>query len=339
MPEHENGIPPRHIVVLAWEDSPTCDIYLRHRLSSCALPVAWWTLGEPCPVALDNAFLIVVRYVDHKAMRHIESAAGRLAGIAWLLDDDIGAAMRDWELPRHYRLGMAYFWLRYAKRLARQTGEIWAASNVLAARLAALGPVQRIDPLPAPFALPRERIAAGGGPFRIFYHGQKTHGADHFWLRPVVAAIHQRFPEVQFEIAGGHSVRKLYRGLDRVDVRPLLPWPDYLARSLETRFAIGLAPLMPTPFNRARSWVKYLDIARFGAVGIFADGEPYDRVVRHGENGLLCPAGEPEAWIDAISRLVEDDALRRRLAANIGWPENIATPPALEALVKGESGR
>lgn len=337
MQDRTNGFAPRHIVVLAQPISPTRDLYLRHRLAASALPVTWWTLGEACPVSLDEAFLIVVRYVDRRSMGEIERAAGRLAGLAWLIDDDIEAAIRDNTLPRHYRLGMAYFWLRYARRLMRHCAEIWVASDVLAERLAGAGRIHRIDPLPEPFALPRERPAMEQGAPRIFYHGQKTHGAEHRWLRPVIAAIHERFPRVRFEIAGGRGVRSLYRGLDRVDVHPLLPWPDYLVRSLDARFDIGLAPLLPTPFNRARSWVKYLDIARFGAAGIFAAGAPYDRVVRHGENGLLCAAEEPHSWVEAITALLEDGGLRRRLISNIGWPGNISTPDTLQSLMKAES--
>ena len=38
-------------------------------------------------------------------------------------------------------------------------------------------------------------------------------------------------------------------------------------------------------------------------------------VVRDGENGLLVPAGDPEALAAAIRRLLADDELRERLAA------------------------
>lgn len=325
--------------MLAQAISPTCDVYLRYRLASSALPVVRWTLGEPCPVSLDDAFLIVVRYVDADAMRAIDGAASRLAGLAWLLDDDIAAAMNDSELPLLYRLGMARFWLRHANRLARRASEIWAASDALVRRLDTADNVHRIDPLPEPFALPRDREPADTGQVRIFYHGQKTHGAEHRWLGPVVRTIHESFPQTRFEISGGRGVEKLYRGLDRVEVRPLVPWPEYLARSAHARFDIGLAPLLPTPFNRARSWVKYLDIARFGAAGIFAAGEPYGQVVRHGENGILCPAQEPAAWIEAIARLVEDSRLRSKLISGVDWPGKIETPPSLLRLAGGDSGR
>jgi glycosyltransferase involved in cell wall biosynthesis len=45
---------------------------------------------------------------------------------------------------------------------------------------------------------------------------------------------------------------------------------------------------------------------------VFQDLAPYG-VVRDGDDGLKAGA-DPDAWRDAIERLVEDDALRQRLA-------------------------
>ncbi len=328
---------PARIVVLAQRISPTRDLYLRRRLSDGFLPVIYWTLGEACPVPLEDAFVIVVRYVDSISIAEIERAGTKLSGVAWLLDDDIAASVGDRDLPLHYRAVMAHFWLRFARRLARVTSEIWAASDVLADRLAQSGPTHRIDPLPEPFALPREREEAGQGWVRVFYHGQKTHRTERRWLRQIVGPIHDRYPNVCFEIVGDSAVRSLYKGLERVAVRPAFAWPDYLERSRTARFDIGLAPLLATPFNRARSWVKYLDIARFGATGIYADGQPYDCVVRDGENGLLRAAQDPAAWIEALATLVEDLPLRRQLTSGVDWPASISTPPALLSLFAKDS--
>jgi hypothetical protein len=75
---------PERVVVLTQSASPTCDLYLRHRLAGSRLPVAYWTLGAPCPAPLDGSFLIIVRYVNRRAMKEIEEAASGLAGVAWL---------------------------------------------------------------------------------------------------------------------------------------------------------------------------------------------------------------------------------------------------------------
>jgi hypothetical protein len=329
---------PERVVVLTQSASPTCDLYLRHRLAGSRLPVAYWTLGAPCPAPLDGSFLIIVRYVNRRAMKEIEEAASGLAGVAWLLDDDIGVAWRDRDLPLEYRIVMAHFWLRYARRIARVTSELWLSSDVLAECFSGAGPVERIDPHPEPFPLPGMREEGRGRPLRIFYHGQKTHRGERHWLYPIIAAIHDRHEDTYFEIVGRRDVSKVYRDLPRVEVRPPLSWPDYLERSRSVRFDIGLAPLLPTPFNQARSWVKYLDIARFGAVGIYADTAPYSHVVRNGENGLLCAPENAEAWTDALAMLVEDHDLRHRLKAGVDWPARLSVPSSLRRLMDEKSG-
>ena len=186
------------------------------------------------------------------------------------------------------------------------------------------------------FALPSERPSNESGNVSIFYHGQKTHRADRKWLRDVMRAVLDECPDSEFEIVGGPEARRCYGGLPRVIVRPPLPWPEYWQRSQKTRLDIGLAPLVPTPFNSARSWIKYLDIARFGAVGVYAAGEPYERVVTDDRNGVVRPAHDKEAWSDALIALVRDRALRERLTGAIDWPSGVKTPPTLQRLAYGK---
>ena len=318
------------IVVLTAEHSPTCDIYLRERLRCSVLPVHYWLLGQEPPVALAGAFVIIVRYADAASLASLERIKHELAGIAYLLDDDLAGAIRDRTLPFHYRAYMAHFWLRYARRLGALSSEMWVSSEELARRYGGAGVVHRIDPAPQRFVMPRERAANDGATVSVFYHGQKTHLADRKWLRDVMRPVLEQCGDCRFEIVGDRRVRRCYAGLPGVAIVPPMPWPEYRERSRTTRLDIGLAPLVPTPFNAARSWIKYLDIARHGAVGVFADGEPYAHVVQDGRNGLLLPPGDKQAWSAALISLVRDRALRDRLTAAIDWPTDIKTPPTFQ---------
>ena len=76
--------------------------------------------------------------------------------------------------------------------------------------------------------------------------------------------------------------------------------------------AIGLAPLADTPFNRAKSPIKWLEYAASGIAGIFADLPPYRDVVIHEKTGLLV-GPRPEDWANAVARLVKDGALRHQI--------------------------
>ncbi|MEQ8267728.1 MAG: hypothetical protein RH982_11060 [Parvibaculum sp.] len=327
------------IVVLTQRDSPTCDIYLRDRLASCSIPVHYWYLGNDAPVALDGAYVIIVRYVDSRSIAALERAQDNLCAVVYLLDDDLASAAGDTSLPLHYRLIIGRFWSRYAHRLSNLTSELWLSSDVLASRYAQATPVYRIDPNPARFPLPRDRPPRPAGPVRIFYHGQKTHGADREWLDEIISEVHLLCPAAEFELIGGPLLRWKYRREAHVTVRSAMSWPAYRALSATERFDIGLAPLVQTPFNAARSWTKYLDIARFGAVGLYAAGEPYAHVVRDGVNGRLLSSGAKSTWVEALSRLIRDSDLCDGLIAGVGWPEHVATPPALAKLADGEADR
>lgn len=297
----------------------------------------FWGLGERPPVPLDDAFVIIVRYVDAASLGALEKAKSSLAGVAYLLDDDLAAAIGDRYLPLHYRLYMMHFWARYARRIGVLASELWVSSDVLARRYAAAGNVHRIDPAPERFALPNARLPNEKAGVSVFYHGQKTHRADRQWLRDVMAPVLDECSSCSFEIVGDSQAGRYYAGLRRVTVLPPMQWPEYRRRSQTTRLDIGLAPLVSTPFNTARSWIKYLDIARFGAVGIFAAGEPYESVVQDGYNGLLRPPDSKLAWSEALIDLLRDSTLRRRLTAAIGWPTEIKTPPMLRRLAPDDA--
>ena len=95
--------------------------------------------------------------------------------------------------------------------------------------------------------------------------------------------------------------------------RPYLEdYGEYRAAMGSLGWDIALAPMPDTPFHRCKHFNKYVEYAAFGLPGIYSDVAVYRRAVRHGENGLLA-ANTPEAWFEAVCRLVEDEPLRRSL--------------------------
>jgi glycosyltransferase involved in cell wall biosynthesis len=77
---------------------------------------------------------------------------------------------------------------------------------------------------------------------------------------------------------------------------------------------VALAPLVDTPFNHAKSNIKWLEYSACGIAGIYSDLPPYDSI-RHGETGLKV-ANTEEAWYAAIATLIEHPELRERIAKN-----------------------
>jgi Glycosyl transferases group 1 len=94
-----------------------------------------------------------------------------------------------------------------------------------------------------------------------------------------------------------------------------MKWPAYQAFLAMPGRHIGLAPLLDLPFNRGRSYTKFFDITRCGAVGVYSPGSVYSEVVSHGQDGLVVEL-EQEVWVEAILSLAQDEPLRQRLLRN-----------------------
>lgn len=117
---------------------------------------------------------------------------------------------------------------------------------------------------------------------------------------------------VTFEFFGGKPAIAEKYGFRHI------PYTDSYERYCETMASLGwdiaLAPMPETEFHRCKYHNKYVEYSGYGIPGIYSDCEPYSRAVRDGETGLLCPNTD-EAWAAALRRLLDDAALRERLAA------------------------
>ena len=79
-----------------------------------------------------------------------------------------------------------------------------------------------------------------------------------------------------------------------------------------------------TLYSRCKVWVlashteglpgSVLEAMACGCVVVSTDNDGSREVLRHGENGLLVPVGQIDAFVPAIRRVMADEALRERLA-------------------------
>jgi len=251
----------------------------------------------PSQEELDNACVIFVRYVPTVWQRFVTTHRSRLAAVYFFMDDDLFDRSAFSAMPLNYYLKLLrYSWLRknWLKKMGTQ---LWVSTPYLAAKYADWQPVL-LEPYPA--------LSESQVPMKtVFYHGSASHIDDVRWLYPVVEEVLQRNDELVFEIIGNSEVNRLFRRLSRVQVLYPMKWTTYQALLKRPGRSIGLAPLLNTPFNRARSHTKFIDITEAGAVGVYAAGSTYSSVVEHEVNGLLLDM-EPELWVDAILDLASD---------------------------------
>ena len=174
-------------------------------------------------------------------------------------------------------------------------------------------------------AVRRRRQQPDDGLVRIGYAtGTRTHQKDFAQCAPALAEVLRAHPQARLVAFthGDDPVLDLeefpeFRGLEaQVEWRQLVPLealPDELAR-----FDICIAPLEAgNPFCEAKSELKFFEAALVDTPTVASPTEPFRRAIRHGVTGFL--ASDFEGWRSALTRLVEDAGLRRRMACAAQW--------------------
>jgi glycosyltransferase involved in cell wall biosynthesis len=181
-------------------------------------------------------------------------------------------------------------------------------------------------------AVRRRRAAADDGLVRIGYAaGSRTHQRDFAQAAGAVARVLAERPQcrlVLFETpVGAHklldvdefaAIEARPNQVEWWPMRPLTELPEAMAR-----FDINLAPLEAgNPFCEAKSELKYFEAALVEVPTVASPTGPLRRAIRDGVTGFL--AATEDDWYGALIALVDDAALRRRVAhaayLDVLWP-------------------
>ncbi len=172
----------------------------------------------------------------------------------------------------------------------------------------------------ARLAVRARRLAAPDGLIRLGYaSGSRTHQRDFKRASGAVARILAARPQCRLVLfrhgpwptLDSEEFPELIGVEDQIEWRATVPVAE-LPREL-ARFDVNLAPLEAgNPFCEAKSELKYFEAALAGVPSICSPTAPFRRAVREGETGFL--AADEDAWHTALLTLVDDAALRARIA-------------------------
>ena len=256
----------------------------------------------------------------------LAAARSRGTPLIYDLDDNL------FELPPNCE-GLSR--LREASRQAMLEEYLRAATLVrvysqpLADRVAALNPrvVQSFAPVDLSL-VPPERETRPPGPIKIVYATSRTQDplGEIFW--PALARILSRYAgRVEAHFWGCRPPRPATRSHEwepagHAGCPAALPnlrhhglicqYDRFLRRFSRAGYDIGLAPLPDDVFYRSKTNNKFREYGASGIAGIYSRNDVYSHCVRHEVSGLLV-ANDADSWYDAIERLIEDEALRRRI--------------------------
>jgi tetratricopeptide (TPR) repeat protein len=169
-------------------------------------------------------------------------------------------------------------------QLARQADCLQLATVALDQRFGHLNPRRAVFPsniweVTPPPIRPPDRVIIGWG-------GSLGHREDLRSALPALRGVLERHAEVGVAIMGDPAMRAVLAEL------PAGRATFSASGSVEsyTRFLagvdIGIAPLLPTEYNRCRSDVRFVEYAAHQVLAVCADLEPYQAVVHPGQTGF-----------------------------------------------------
>ncbi|MBM7455576.1 hypothetical protein HNR62_001448 [Oceanisphaera litoralis] len=287
--------------------NPTTDFFILPWLQSIGSGITRRGLNDTLPSSAGEYEAVVfVRYLTPAWRKWVEQHRSQLGEVVFFMDDDLFDLRAHAGLPWRYRYKLWQLAWRHQRWLKKIGAELWVSTPWLAEKYAGWQPK---------VLQPQSPYSGISAQKTLFYHGSASHGPEFEWLYPVFEQVLAQDASLSVELIGNHKVRRQFAALPRVHVLHPMPWPAYQALLSRPGRTIGLAPLLDSPFNQARSATKFFDITQAGAVGIYADHPVYRSVIQHQYNGLLLPMDQ-QAWIDAILRLSKQDPSRQNMLKN-----------------------
>ncbi|MBF0559900.1 MAG: glycosyltransferase [Nitrospirae bacterium] len=128
------------------------------------------------------------------------------------------------------------------------------------------------------------------------------HDSDFATVSGALRKVLQRFNNVRLRIVGFLDIGREFEGLEdrleHVDFVPFEVLPTIIAD-----VDINIAPLEDNPHKRCKSSIKFLEAGILGVPTVAVNLDPYNEIIAHGEDGLLC--SNEDEWFSNLSALVE----------------------------------
>lgn len=148
----------------------------------------------------------------------------------------------------------------------------------------------------------------------IGYMGEHANDPDIRMVLPALERITKKYPQqVQFQFWGIDPPAEL-APFSHTDWNPPASskYADFVSYFQTPTADIIIAPLCDNLFNSCKSPIKYLEYGAIAVPGVYSRIAPYAGIIEDGVDGFL--ASSDSEWEDALSKLIEDQDLRRRIA-------------------------
>lgn len=168
-----------------------------------------------------------------------------------------------------------------------------------------------LDELPTPRPTPHTGI-------RIGWAGSAVHHGDLEMIAPAMLQLLARHSDVTFVLAGPDFPpwAVAARSSPQIELHPgWVPLPAYYRWLASLALDVFITPLVDISYNAVKPALKPLEAAGLGIPVVASAVGSYAEDLTHEDTALLV-ANATEAWLAALTRLVEDADLRAHLATS-----------------------
>jgi O-antigen biosynthesis protein len=142
-----------------------------------------------------------------------------------------------------------------------------------------------------------------------YFSGTASHNLDFAVITEAIFEIMKKYEKVKLLLAGPlDTENKLNEFGSRVERLPLVPRGRHYENIFKAN--INLAPLvLGDPYCEAKSELKFFEAGILEVPTVAIRNQTYIETISDGEDGFL--AKNKSEWVEKISRLIEDENLRR----------------------------
>lgn len=311
------------VFIVEERDNPSTDFFILPQFPRAEFEVTKFNFNScPSEEALKNVIVVFVRYLPKKWRRLIAKYRAHIHELYFFMDDDLFDLKATQQQPLKYRWKLFNLSYLHRKWLVKQHAKILVSNRYLASKYIDYSPVI-VQPYPVKAHLDTIKANLQQADYKVddkhvtlFYHGSASHQVEIDWLFPVIKQVLAQCPNVTFEIIGTPKVVSAFARLDRVNIIAPMSWRDYQVFIANRGRHIGLAPMLDTPFNRARSYTKFFDITTAGAVGVYPTDSVFTDFAKQQSLDVVEDIGSfvkmnQQEWIDAVIKLIRNPLQRK----------------------------
>ena len=147
---------------------------------------------------------------------------------------------------------------------------------------------------------------------RLFWAGGSSHYEDWMMMTEVLPVIMDKYPQVKLVFLGLWDFAFRDIAPERVERHDWVHMSAYPYKVASLNPTIGMIPLVNNQFNKAKSPIKWIEMASLEVPCVTSLVSPYKEIGTP-HNGVFIENNSPNGWVKGLSLLIEDSILRSKM--------------------------